>query len=61
MKKLKIGISIGDVNGIGLEVILKTLSDPRIVDRCVPIIYGSSTVISYHKNTMEIEEFEYNP
>ncbi|MFT6149963.1 MAG: 4-hydroxythreonine-4-phosphate dehydrogenase [Saprospiraceae bacterium] len=59
MKKLKIGISIGDVNGIGLEVILKTLSDPRIVDRCVPIIYGSSTVISYHKNTMEIEEFEY--
>jgi 4-hydroxythreonine-4-phosphate dehydrogenase len=59
MKKLKIGISIGDVNGIGLEVILKTLADQRIIDRCVPIIYGSSKVVSYHRKTIEIEEIEY--
>lgn len=60
MKKIRIGISIGDVNGIGLEVILKTLSDPRIVERCVPIIYGSSKVIAYHRKTIEIEGFEYH-
>lgn len=39
--KLKVGISIGDLNGIGLEVILKTLSDNRINELCTPIIFGS--------------------
>lgn len=60
MKKIRIGISIGDVNGIGLEVVLKTLSDSRIVERCTPIIYGSSKVISYHRKTVELESFEYH-
>jgi 4-hydroxythreonine-4-phosphate dehydrogenase len=47
---LKIGITIGDVNGIGPEVILKALSDERILEMFTPIIYGSSKVLSYHKN-----------
>jgi 4-phospho-D-threonate 3-dehydrogenase / 4-phospho-D-erythronate 3-dehydrogenase len=55
MEKLKIGISVGDVNGIGLEVILKTVSDPRILKMCTPIIYGSSKVVSYHKNIVQVE------
>lgn len=59
MKKVRIGISIGDINGIGLEVILKTIADSRIVDRCTPVIYGSSKVVSYHKKTIEIEDFDY--
>ena len=53
MKKLKVGISIGDLNGIGPEVILKTLMHPRITNICVPIIYGSSKVVSYHKNIVK--------
>ncbi|HFB99378.1 MAG TPA: 4-hydroxythreonine-4-phosphate dehydrogenase PdxA [Phaeodactylibacter sp.] len=52
MEKKKIGISIGDVNGVGLEVILKTLANPQIVEMCTPIIYGSSKVVSYHKNVL---------
>lgn len=55
MKKLKIGISIGDINGVGLEVILKTLSHRKMVDMCVPVIYGSSKVVSYHKNIVDID------
>ena len=55
MEKLKIGISIGDINGIGLEIILKTLSNPKILDFCTPIVYGSSKVVSYHKNIVGIE------
>ncbi|MFN7116329.1 MAG: 4-hydroxythreonine-4-phosphate dehydrogenase PdxA [Saprospiraceae bacterium] len=55
MEKLKIGISIGDINGIGLEVILKTLSNPRILNFCTPIIYGSSKVVSYHKNIVGVD------
>ena len=38
---LKIGITQGDTNGVGWEVILKTLAAPRIVELCTPIIYGS--------------------
>jgi 4-hydroxythreonine-4-phosphate dehydrogenase len=48
--KPTIGITIGDMNGIGLEVALKTLSAPKILDMCTPIIYGSAKVVSYHKN-----------
>jgi 4-hydroxythreonine-4-phosphate dehydrogenase len=50
MEKLKIGITIGDINGIGLEVILKTLAHEKILDISTPIIYGSSKIVSYHKN-----------
>lgn len=59
MYKPKIGITIGDVNGIGPEVIIKMLSDDRIFHQCTPIIYGSSKVISYHKNIVEPRQFDY--
>ena len=58
--KPKIGISIGDINGIGLEVILKTLAVKEVRDRCVPIIYGSSKVVSYHKNIVTVEDFPFH-
>ncbi len=61
MSKIKIGITVGDINGIGLEVILKTLSDERILNYCVPVIYGSSKVVSYHKNIIdEHNSFQFN-
>lgn len=60
MNKLKIGISVGDINGIGLEVILKTLDDERVLEICTPVIYGSSKVISYHKNIVNIKDFAMN-
>lgn len=60
MDKLKIGISIGDINGVGLEVILKTLANPKIQDRCIAVVYGSSKVISYHKNIVGVD-FPFQP
>lgn len=59
MDKIRIGISVGDINGIGLEVILKTLTDSRVLDFCTPVIYGSSKVVSYHKNIVGNPEFPY--
>lgn len=50
MSKIKIGISIGDINGIGLEVILKTLNNDKYLQFFIPVVYGSSKVVSYHKN-----------
>jgi 4-hydroxythreonine-4-phosphate dehydrogenase len=55
-KKLKIGISVGDINGIGLEVILKTLADKRILNWCIPVLYGSTKVASYHKNIIKVKD-----
>jgi 4-hydroxythreonine-4-phosphate dehydrogenase len=45
-KTILAGISQGDINGIGYEVIIKALSDPTINDICTPIVYGSSKVTS---------------
>lgn len=59
MTKLKIGVTIGDVNGIGPEVIIKTFSNPKILEMCIPIIYGSSKVLSYHKNIVKGNDFSY--
>jgi len=58
--KVKIGISIGDVNGIGLEVILKTLVEPAILDYCTPIVYGHTKVTSYHRKALGMGDFSFN-
>lgn len=59
MEKIKIGITVGDINGVGLEVILKTFMDKRLSNLCVPFIYGSSKVVSYHKNIVGLD-FKFN-
>jgi len=58
--KLKIGISIGDVNGIGMEVIIKTLADARIYDYCTPIVYGHTKVASFHRRTVQVHDLNFN-
>ncbi len=59
MSKFKVGISIGDINGIGPEVILKVFSDRRMLDQMTPIIYGSTKVIAYHKNIIEDDSIKF--
>jgi len=54
---MKIGITHGDFNGIGYEVILKVLSDPRISELCTPILYGSAKLASYHRKNLNLPEF----
>lgn len=59
-QKLKIGITQGDTNGIGWELILKIFSDSRICELCTPIIYGSPKVADHYKNIIKLqEEFSY--
>jgi len=55
MENIKVGISIGDVNGIGPEVIIKALSHRNLLKNITPIIYGSSKVISYYKNMLNAD------
>ncbi len=58
--KIKLGITIGDVNGIGPEILIKAVSDSRITDICTPVIYASAKVISYHRNIAKVDNFFYN-
>lgn len=52
VNKIIVGISLGDLNGIGVEVILKTFEDNRMLDFCTPVIFGSSKIISFHKKAL---------
>lgn len=53
-KPIRVGISIGDINGIGPEVILKTFSDNRLLDFVTPVIYGSASLLSAHRKTLDL-------
>ncbi|WP_207427076.1 4-hydroxythreonine-4-phosphate dehydrogenase PdxA [Pedobacter sp. SYSU D00535] len=59
-EKIKVGISIGDINGIGLEVIIKTLSDNKVLDYCTPIVYGNTKVASFYRKALNISDFSFN-
>jgi 4-hydroxythreonine-4-phosphate dehydrogenase len=56
---IKVGITVGDINGVGLEVIIKALSDSQVYANSIPVIYGSSKSISFHKKACGKDEFNY--
>ncbi|MDX1407366.1 MAG: 4-hydroxythreonine-4-phosphate dehydrogenase PdxA [Saprospiraceae bacterium] len=60
MQKVRVGITIGDINGIGPEVIIKSLYPQKILDMCTPVIYGNAKAISYHKNVVNYNDFSFN-
>jgi 4-hydroxythreonine-4-phosphate dehydrogenase len=54
-----IGISCGDLNGIGLELIIKTFSDHRILEQCTPLIFASNKVINFYRKSIADTNFNY--
>lgn len=54
-RKLRVGITHGDINGIGYEVILKALEDNRILELCTPIIYGSAKIAAYYRKSLGVQ------
>ncbi len=59
-KRVRVGITHGDVNGIGYEIIIKTLQDQRLIELYTIVVYGSSKVASYHRKTLNINDFNFN-
>lgn len=53
-KKIVVGISIGDLNGIGAEIVLKTFSDPRMFDFCTPVVFASQKAIQFLKKHLNL-------
>ncbi len=59
-KRLRVGITLGDTNGIGIEVALKAVGVPEMMDMCIPVMYGSSKIVSYHRNACNLPGFQIN-
>ncbi|MFN8394741.1 MAG: 4-hydroxythreonine-4-phosphate dehydrogenase PdxA [Bacteroidia bacterium] len=59
-KVLRIGISIGDFNGIGPELVIQGLTEPRLKEICTPIVYGSSKVLNVYRKLLSVDKFSYN-
>lgn len=58
--RIKVGITHGDMNGIGYEIIMKTFHDQRMLESITPVVYGSSKVASYHRKSLNISEINFN-
>jgi len=58
--KIVVGITQGDINSISYEVIIKSLMDSRMMDFCIPVVYGSPKVAAYHRKALNIDNFSFN-
>src|ERR1700759_3782845 len=54
-----IGFTSGDLNGIGIELIIKALSDNRIFEQCVPVVFASNKSINFYRKSMPEINFSY--
>ena len=59
-EKPVIGITTGDLNGVGIEVIIKTFSDNRMLELCTPVIFASNKVINYYRRIVTEHAFNFN-
>ena len=59
MEKVKVGISCGDMNGVGLETVIKVFCDTRMLEHIVPVIYSHAEIIKQTKRIGGMEEFTY--
>ena len=57
--KIKVGISCGDLNGVGLEVVMKTFMDNRMHQVCTPVIYASNKLVSLQRKLLNMNDFQY--
>ena len=59
-RKIRVGITHGDTNGIGPEVVLKALSNPMILELCTPVVYSSSKLLNYHRKSIDSPTPQFN-
>lgn len=55
-----LGITAGDLNGIGMEIIIKTLADSELLELCTPVVLASAKVASYHRNALDRKDFNFH-
>jgi len=60
-EKIRVGISIGDIAGIGPEIIMKTFVDERMYRLCTPVVFSSPGVFSFYRKSLDIQKFQFAP
>lgn len=58
-KKIRVGVSLGDLNGVGVEILLKTFSDKRMFDHLILFVYGNPKVLAFYKKTLSLQDVLY--
>lgn len=58
--KIILGISQGDINGVGLEVVLRSLLEPQLIEICTPVLFSSQKTVSYYRRVLGLEDFNFN-
>lgn len=58
-QKIRVGITHGDINGIGYEVILKMLEDNRILELCTPVVYGSAKIAAFYRKALDLPNVQF--
>ncbi len=59
LQKPVIGFSCGDLNGIGMEIIIKTISDQRLLDMCTPVVFASNKTLNFYRKSLPESNFNY--
>ena len=59
-QKIILGVSCGDVNGIGLEILIKTFIDKTLFDFFTPVLYVPSEILTFYIQSLELDQFKYN-
>ena len=54
-RKIRVGITQGDINGIGYEVIFRTFENSEMFEICTPVVYGSPKLAAYHRKALELD------
>ena len=54
-RKIRVGITQGDINGIGYEIIFKAFSNPEMFEICTPVVYGSPKLAAYHRKALNMD------
>ncbi|MEP7141810.1 MAG: 4-hydroxythreonine-4-phosphate dehydrogenase PdxA, partial [Ferruginibacter sp.] len=54
-----IGLSCGDINGIGLEIIIKTIGDARLLEICTPVLFASNKVMNFYRKALPDVNFNF--
>lgn len=59
--QIKVGITHGDFNGVGYEVIIKALAEEEMTDICTPVIFGSAELLNQQRKALGFENFRFSP
>jgi 4-hydroxythreonine-4-phosphate dehydrogenase len=59
-QRIRVAVTSGDINGVGLETVIKVFADPRMAESITPIIYAHPEVMKAHRKVVDVEDFQYN-